>query len=111
VALLRTAQEALNNVRRHSGATSAELLVEIPAGSPPLLRLTVTDNGQGFDTAAGHQGFGLKSMSARLDEIGGRLQVTSSPAGTRLVAEVPTAAPGLRGADAGLGTHARGAGA
>lgn len=111
VALLRTAQEALNNVRRHSGATSAELLVEIPPGSPPLLRLTVTDNGQGFDAAAGHQGFGLKSMAARLDEIGGRLQVTSSPAGTRLVAEVPTAAPGLRGADAGLGTHAPGAGA
>jgi len=63
-----------------------------PAG--PVGRLTVTDNGQGFDIAADHQGFGLKSMAARLDEIGGRLQITSAPGDTRLVAEVPTAAPG-----------------
>jgi signal transduction histidine kinase len=94
VALLRTAQEALNNVRRHSRATTAELLVDVPAGDPPLLRLTVTDNGQGFDTSANHQGFGLKSMAARLDEIGGRLHITSSPTGTRLVAVVPTPGAG-----------------
>lgn len=96
VALLRTAQEALNNVRRHSRATTAELLVDVPAGEPPLLRLTVTDNGQGFDTSANHQGFGLKSMAARLEEIGGRLEVTSSSGGTRLVAVVPTAGPAVR---------------
>jgi signal transduction histidine kinase len=94
VALLRTAQEALNNVRRHSRAGTAELLVDVPAEGPPLLRLTVTDNGQGFDTTANHQGFGLKTMAARLDEIGGRLQVTSSSAGTRLVAVVPTPGAG-----------------
>lgn len=93
VALLRTAQEALNNVRRHSRATAADLLVDVPDGDPPLLRLTVTDNGQGFDTLADHQGFGLRSMAARLDEIGGRLQVASSAAGTRLVAVVPTPGP------------------
>lgn len=94
VALLRTAQEALNNVRRHSRATAADLLVDVPDGDPPLLRLTVTDNGQGFDTSANHPGFGLRSMAARLDEIGGHLQVASSPAGTRLVAVVPTPGPG-----------------
>lgn len=94
VALLRTAQEALNNVRRHSRATAADLLVDVPDGDPPLLRLTVTDNGQGFDTLADHPGFGLRSMAARLDEIGGRLQVASSAAGTRLVAVVPTPGPG-----------------
>ena len=105
VALLRTAQEALNNVRRHSGATAAEVLMDIPAGDPPLLRLTVTDNGQGFDVAADHLGFGLKSMAARLDEIGGRLRVVSAPGATRLVAEVPTAAPGPSGTDAGPGTR------
>lgn len=93
VALLRTAQEALNNVRRHSGATTAELVVDVPAGDPPLLRLTVTDNGHGFDPSADHEGFGLRSMAARLAEIGGRLQVTSSSGGTRLVAVVPTAGP------------------
>ncbi|MGY4540638.1 signal transduction histidine kinase [Arthrobacter sp. UYNi723] len=105
VALLRTAQEALNNVRRHSGATAAEVLMDIPAGGPPLLRLTVTDNGQGFDVSADHQGFGLKSMAARLDEIGGRLQVTSAPGATRLVAVVPTEALGPGGTDAEPGTR------
>lgn len=45
VALLLTAWEALNNVRRHSGTTAAEVLMDIPAGGPPLLRLTVTGNG------------------------------------------------------------------
>ena len=105
VALLRTAQEALNNVRRHSRATAAEVLLDIPATDPPLLRLTVTDNGQGFDVPADHQGFGLKSMAARLDEIGGRLLVTSAPGATRLVAEVPTMAQGPGDTDSGPGTR------
>ena len=105
VALLRTAQEALNNVRRHSGATAAEVLMDTPAGPPLLLRLTVTDNGQGFDVSADHQGFGLKSMAARLDEIGGRLQVTSAPGATRLVAVVPTEALGPGDTDTGPGTR------
>ncbi|KRE74311.1 ABC transporter permease [Arthrobacter sp. Soil762] len=105
VALLRTAQEALNNVRRHSGATAAKVLMDIPAGGPPLLRLTVTDNGQGFEVSADRQGFGLKSMAARLDEIGGRLQLTSAPGATRLVAVVPTEALGPGGTDAEPGTR------
>lgn len=94
VALLRTAQEALNNVRRHSGATAADVVVEIPAKEPLLLRLTVSDNGRGFDVSAERKGFGLKSMAARLDEIGGRLRVTSTPGTTSLVAAVPTAGLG-----------------
>lgn len=95
VALLRTAQEALNNVRRHSRATAADVVVEILAEDPQQLRLTVTDNGQGFDVLAERKGFGLNSMAARLDEIGGRLQVTSRPGTTSLAASVPT--PGMGG--------------
>ncbi|MCU1518157.1 MAG: hypothetical protein JWQ75_2878 [Pseudarthrobacter sp.] len=106
VALLRTAQEALNNVRKHSGATAAEVLVDSPPGGPAELRLTVTDNGRGFDTDAGHEGFGLKSMAARLDEIGGRLQVTSAPGSTRLVATVP-APSGASGAGGTSGASQR----
>lgn len=102
VALLRTAQEALNNVRKHSGATAADLMMDLPAGDPASLRLTVTDNGQGFDVEADHQGFGLKSMAARLDEIGGRLVVTSEPGATRLVAVIPAAGPVSGASGAGL---------
>lgn len=94
VALLRTAQEALNNVRRHSGASNVKLAVDIcPAGGQQELRLSVTDDGHGFDTAARHPGFGLKSMAARLAEIGGRLELESSGAGTALAAVVPVPSP------------------
>ncbi|WP_457963164.1 sensor histidine kinase [Arthrobacter sp. D1-29] len=92
VALLRTVQEALNNVRKHSGATAARVLVEVRNNaSQQQLRLTVTDNGCGFDPSAVHSGFGLKSMAARLQEIHGDLTVTSSGAGTTLTAVVPIA--------------------
>lgn len=95
VALLRTAQEALNNVRRHSGASMARLEVQALAGpEAPGLRLAVGDDGHGFDTAASHDGFGLKSMAARLAEIGGRLHLESSTAGTTLTAVVPVSLPG-----------------
>lgn len=95
VALLRTAQEALNNVRRHSGAANAwlEVCTETTARIPRL-RLAVRDDGHGFDPAAAHGGFGLKSMSARLEEIGSQLHVESSEAGTRLTAVVPVSLPG-----------------
>jgi signal transduction histidine kinase len=92
VALLRTAQEALNNVRKHSGATAARVLVEVRTNaSQQQLRLTVTDNGCGFEPSAAHSGFGLKSMAARLQEIQGELSVTSTGAGTTLTAVVPIA--------------------
>ncbi|UZX04174.1 sensor histidine kinase [Arthrobacter sp. CDRTa11] len=92
VALLRTAQEALNNVRKHSGATAARVLVDVrSSASQQRLRLTVTDNGCGFDPSAVHSGFGLKSMAARLQEIHGELKVTSTGAGTTLTAVVPVA--------------------
>ena len=79
--------------------------MDVPAGDPPQLRLTITDNGLGFDVGADHEGFGLKSMAARLDEIGGRLQVTSAPGATRLVAVVPTEAPEAGGTDSAPGTR------
>lgn len=52
VSLYRIAQEALNNVAKHSNATEArvELLVESPNVPQAHVRLTVTDNGNGFDT-------------------------------------------------------------
>jgi signal transduction histidine kinase len=42
----------------------------------------------GFDTQAAPAGFGLESMRQRLVELGGRLAVDSSPAGTTVQAEV-----------------------
>jgi signal transduction histidine kinase len=90
--LLRIAQEALNNVRKHADATVVNVDL---ARADDRLRLAVRDNGVGFDVAADHSGFGLESMRERAEAVGGRLQVRSGPsAGTTVQVEVPLARPG-----------------
>ena len=51
--------------------------------------LAIADDGLGFDPDQPHQGFGLRGMRDRLAAVGGRLEVASTPDGTRLVAHVP----------------------
>ncbi|MBG6181610.1 sensor histidine kinase [Arthrobacter sp. CAN_A1] len=87
IALLRSAQEALTNVRRHAAASQSHLDL-LRSGSELLL--TVTDDGSGFDPHGDTSGYGLKSIGARLDEIGGTLHVSSAPGrGTTLRMAVP----------------------
>jgi signal transduction histidine kinase len=86
VVLLRAAQEALANVRRHSGARSATILL---ARVGSAVRLVVRDDGGGFDPAAPVNGFGLRGMRARAQQIGGAVHVDSGPGGTVLRVEVP----------------------
>lgn len=85
--LLRIAQEALNNVRKHADATM--VTVELAHGIEAV-RLSVRDNGVGFDSAADHPGYGLQSMAERAAALGGRLDVDTSPLnGTSVRAEIP----------------------
>jgi signal transduction histidine kinase len=98
VALLRTAQSALANVRLHSDARRVVISL---ADAGDSVRLDVVDDGHGFDLAAwdraglaglapGASGYGLRSMRARLRELGGGLDVESAPGdGTALSAHVP----------------------
>ena len=87
VVLLRTAQEALSNVRRHAAAGQVALAL---AYEPDRVVLTVTDDGRGFDPAADRTGFGLDGVRARAAEVGGGVGVVSAPgAGTTLRLEVP----------------------
>jgi signal transduction histidine kinase len=79
VVLLRSAQEALSNVRKHAGACSVTMTLAF-AGDGAVL--TVSDDGGGFDVAAPTAGFGLAGMGRRVAEIGGTLDVHSGPAGT-----------------------------
>lgn len=83
-ALLRIAQEGLNNVVKHSGV--GEATVRLRLRRP--FRLEVEDHGRGFDPErAGGAGLGLTSMKERAAEVGWTLTVTSTPgAGTRMVA-------------------------
>jgi signal transduction histidine kinase len=88
VVLLRSAQEGLANVRRHSRAGSFEVRLRY-AGDAPV-SLEVTDDGVGFDGAAERQGYGLDGATARAAEVGGRFEVDSAPGhGARVRVEVP----------------------
>ena len=86
VALLRAAQEALANVRRHAGATSVTLgLSRLDGG----VRLEVADDGRGIAPDA-VEGQGLRGMRERARAVGGDLQVDSEPgAGAHLALTVP----------------------
>jgi PAS domain S-box-containing protein len=78
VALYRIAQEALNNVVKHAGAT--EVVVRLHAADSDVT-LFVQDNGTGFDPTvappAGH--FGVNIMRERAQQIGAALDITSEP--------------------------------
>ena len=84
VVLLRTAQEGLSNVRRHSGATTFEVALSYEPDGP--VALAVSDNGVGFAPGAEARGYGLDGATARAAEVGGRFDVDSAP-GAGLQAE------------------------
>lgn len=79
VVLLRSAQEALANVRKHAGA--GEVTMTLLYSSEGAV-LSVADDGAGFDPAAPTAGFGLAGMRRRVEEIGGALTLHSGPGGT-----------------------------
>jgi signal transduction histidine kinase len=86
--LLKIGQEAMTNAVRHAGCSAMEVML---AYDMKRLRMTVVDDGSGFDlgadTPAGH--FGLQGMRERAAKIGARLEVVSAVGeGTRLVVEL-----------------------
>ncbi|MFC6358815.1 sensor histidine kinase [Luteococcus peritonei] len=93
--LSRVVQEALTNVRKHSGARRVTVALEpLACGT----RISVTDDGHGFDPEQEHAeqqpghlgGYGLHTMRERVEELGGVLAIHSRPgAGTRVVADLP----------------------
>ena len=91
--LFRIAQEALTNIERHAGAQHIDITLVREGLS---LTLTVSDDGNGFDSehVARHpkRGIGLRNMMERMDAIGGRLSISSSPAGTSVQASIETGA-------------------
>jgi len=78
--ILRVAQEAIHNVKKHAGARG--LTVQLEYG-PNEVALEVRDDGRGFaaDQAVEQGHFGLTGMRERAALIGGELEVTSEPGG------------------------------
>ena len=91
--VIRIVQEALNNVRKHADATVVRLRLE-RAGAG--VRMSITDNGRGFDPAdVPGDRFGLRTMRERAEMIGGQLTIDSAASsGTVVVVEVPEAGSG-----------------
>lgn len=93
IVLYRVLQEALSNAYRHGGASEVEVVVERAGdAASPWLRLSVRDNGAGFDPTRLPPGrhFGLEGMEDRVAMIGGRFVLQSVVGGgTVLSAEVP----------------------
>jgi signal transduction histidine kinase len=83
IALYRIAQEAMNNVVKHSRALRATVDLHCEAG---YARLCISDDGRGFDPATVHPGqLGLDIMRERAQAIGASLRIESQPGqGTRI---------------------------
>ncbi len=85
--LLLVFKEAVHNAVRHSGCTAAEASVALTNGS---LRVSLRDDGKGFDPEERYSGHGLGSMRARARDLGGTLEVASTAgAGTTVSLTVP----------------------
>ena len=87
--LYRVAQEALQNVAKHSGAKQAEVRLRMAEDG---VVLTVADRGRGFDAAAPapHSGLGLISMKERARLLHGQLKIVSAPGeGATLEVSIP----------------------
>ena len=79
--------EALQNVQKYSAAQNAVVRLD---GSESGLTFEVTDDGQGFDGASVKRGAGLTNMTDRIDSLGGRLEISSTPGrGTRVHGSLP----------------------
>ena len=87
VVLLRVAQEALANVRKHAEARTARVSLRYTGSA---VSLQVSDDGRGYAVDGATSGYGLRGMRERLGQVNGRIEVTSGPgAGTCVRAEVP----------------------
>lgn len=93
--LLRIAQEALTNVRKHSGAHRAIVSLKRVEGA---ICLSIEDNGCGIESWESAQRggvHGLTTMRERAEAFGGELRVLSQPRiGTRIEAVIPWHEPG-----------------
>ena len=83
--------EALQNVAKYARASSAKVALSCPDGH---LEFTVTDDGDGFDTAQPTPGTGLQGMADRLAAAGGTLCIRSAPRlGTTISGRLPAGEP------------------
>ncbi|UBM61285.1 HAMP domain-containing protein [Candidatus Sulfidibacterium hydrothermale] len=87
--LFRIAQEAINNVLKHAGATEIHISLE---EIEHHLYFTIVDDGCGFDStsAENHQGNGLVNIKERVNLLNGYFELKTAPGkGTRIDIDIP----------------------
>jgi PAS domain S-box-containing protein len=98
LALFRVLQESLTNVHRHSGSSTAIIRLTVNG----CVTLEVSDQGKGaqfrnFEESghdcAGALGVGVRGMSERMRQLGGKLELSSTAEGTTVTATVPLSEP------------------
>ena len=99
--LFRVAQEALANIRRHSGSRTARLVLRLEGAQ---IRLQIEDDGRGFGAGMLAErgdslrtvGVGIVGMRARLRQLGGEIEIRSSCRGTVVIATAPVRHAGAK---------------
>ena len=94
ITIFRIIQESLSNIRKHSKANSASIVIE---RSMVKLNLSIVDDGIGFDSENYRKmsnpiegGFGLMNIKERVELVNGQFQITSSSSrGTKLSLFIP----------------------
>jgi signal transduction histidine kinase len=91
--IFRIIQEALANIRRHSGSRTAEIAITATSGE---VKLSIRDYGKGIPpevvnaNGVGKKiGVGLRGMRERVRQLGGTLSITAADPGTIVEASIP----------------------
>jgi len=80
--------EMINNVLKHSEAENA--WISISRNQLGDLKLSVSDDGKGFDVDQMQNGYGMKSITSRIENLNGQWSIESRPGkGTKIYVEVP----------------------
>jgi signal transduction histidine kinase len=83
-----TFKEAINNAVKYSGACNVKVSILMP--DHHHVRMTIEDDGKGFDTNKPRKGNGIWNIGYRAKEMGGKFDFNSTPGkGTRLMLEFP----------------------
>ena len=96
VSLFRIVQEGLTNIERHARARNVSITLH---GSEDGVRLTVVDDGIGFNVAQverRHAGIGLRNIRERVEHFGGQFALTSMPGRSELDVLLPMKMPGTQ---------------
>jgi PAS domain S-box-containing protein len=108
-AIFRVLQESLTNVHRHSGSAVARVRLFNRGGTTILevidegKGLPPQKSGEGAENQLHVLGVGLRGMEERMRQLGGGLELLSSPRGTTVIASVPIEEPSTTGESAGAG--------